>query len=160
MADSTKHPGGRPLKYATPEDMQLAIDDYFSACDNHVITISDRYTKRKRTVSDPMPYTMTGLARTLGFESRSSLVNYKRRDKFMNTIKEARMRVEESVESRLLKSTSPVAGPIFNLKNNFDGWHDKQEIDHTSKGKSIAPKVVSEVAPRTKPDAPTQAETT
>ena len=27
------HPGGRPRKYKSSEEMQIAIDDYFATCD-------------------------------------------------------------------------------------------------------------------------------
>lgn len=73
---------------------------------------------------------MTGLAIALGFESRRSLVDYNKKDKFSPTIKKAKMRVEQSVEKRMLTSQGIVAGVIFNAKNNF-GWVDKTEIDQT-----------------------------
>lgn len=110
---SDKHPGGRPLKYETPEQMQQAIDAYYKECKEN-----------------KAPLTMTGLAIALGFESRSSLVDYKgRSDEFSHTIKRARQQVERSVEERMLSSTGVVAGVIFNAKNNF-GWVDKVETEN------------------------------
>lgn len=123
------HAGGRPAKYKTAEEMQKAIDRYFDACDNNIRIIYDKEGGEDKAISDPLPYTMTGLAIALGFESRSSLVDYKGvSDKFSYTIKKARLRVEESIEQRMLKSNGVVAGVIFNAKNNF-GWKDKSEID-------------------------------
>jgi hypothetical protein len=121
MAQS-KHAGGRPPHVETPEQMQMAIDAYFDRCDGATKEIAK--TGRKVTIAAPLPYTMTGLAIALGFESRTSLVDYKKRGKFSNTIKKARLRVEESVEQRILTSQGIVAGVIFNAKNNF-GWVDK-----------------------------------
>ena len=47
-----KHPGGRPRKYDTPEQMQVAIDAYFD---------------------EPKLHTVCGLALHLGFAQRKSL---------------------------------------------------------------------------------------
>lgn len=109
-----KSNAGRPAKFKNAAEMQAAIDYYFEDC------------KERKA-----PLTMSGLALALGFESRQSLVDYKSRgDEFSDTIKEARKKVEMSVEERMLSSTGVVAGVIFNAKNNF-GWRDKQEIDQT-----------------------------
>jgi hypothetical protein len=69
--------------------------------------------------------------------SRQGLLNYQNRDGFVDTLKRARLRVENALEQRLY-GNSP-AGAIFNLKNNF-GWRDKQELDHTSSDGSMTPK--------------------
>lgn len=116
------------MKFETPELMQEAIDAYFKKCDENTKEIVK--AGRKITIAAPLPYTMTGLAIALGFESRTSLVDYKKRGKYSNTIKKARLIVEESVEQRMLTSQGIVAGVIFNAKNNF-GWVDKTEIDQT-----------------------------
>ena len=68
-------------------------------------------------------FTMAGLAYALGMDRRS-LLNYSNKDEFFPSIKKAKDRVEVFVEKRLYEGN--VAGPIFNLKNNFD-WHDKTE---------------------------------
>jgi hypothetical protein len=116
---------GRPPKFKTPEEMQEAIDAYYAEC-------------KERNA----PLTMTGLSIALGFESRSSLVDYKKRDDaFSHTIKKARQEVERAVEERMLSSSGVVAGVIFNAKNNF-GWRDRTEQDITSGGDAIAPLLV------------------
>lgn len=163
--NATKHAGGRPPKFETPEEMQIAVDAYFDECDTHPI-VAQYYTRDKdgkqkleteKRMSAPIPYTMTGLAIALGFESRRSLVDYRKKDRFSPTIKAAKMRIEQNLEERMIGSNGVVAGIIFNAKNNFD-FHDKQEIDHTTKGKSMQPQVVSEIAPRTTQDVTTQTE--
>ncbi len=103
---------GRPLKYSSPEQMQELIDAYFDKCDR-----------------EGKPYTVTGLGLALNM-SRADLINYEKRDEFFNTVKVAKQRVEEYLETCLHGKT--VVGIIFNLKNNF-GWVDKQEVDqHTT----------------------------
>lgn len=102
--------GATPL-FRTPEEMQVAIDAYFADC-------------KERGA----PLTMSGLALSIGFESRRSLVDYKNKDAFSPTVKRARYIIEQFVEEKMLSSTGVVAGIIFNAKNNF-GWQDKQEVD-------------------------------
>ena len=99
-----KHPGGRPRKFSTPEEMQTAIDKYF---EDH-----------------PKP-TICGLALALGFAQRKSLLNYEGYgEEFCNTVKRAKLIIEDSYEQEL--RSNHVAGPIFSLKN-FN-WADKQDI--------------------------------
>jgi len=75
--------------------------------------------------------TMTGLALSLGFRSRRSLLNYEKESGYefaFEVISYAKMKIEEFLEERLLDSKNTnIAGLIFNLKNNFD-WVDKQDI--------------------------------
>lgn len=103
-------PAGRPLKFATPQDMQSAVDAYFASRDEN---------------NRP---TVTGLALALGFCDRSSLIDYEERDQFFHTIKAAKARVQEFIENRLYDPNA--TGCIFNLKNNF-GWRDKSEQELT-----------------------------
>lgn len=105
---------GRPPKFKTAEEMEEAIDAYFSECDE----------KSK-------PYTITGLAIACGFESRQSIFDYSKKPEFSYTLKKAKMKVEEFLEQRLLENAP--TGTIFNLKNNF-GWKDKTEQDQNVSG--------------------------
>jgi hypothetical protein len=101
-----KHPGGRPRKYQSVEQLQSAIDSYFES------------TKK---------VTVTGLALHLGFNSRQSLINNEGySEEFLDAIKRAKARVEMYYEEHLVESNA--AGSIFALKNF--GWRDKQEFDH------------------------------
>lgn len=111
----SKHPGGRPLKFATPELLKAKIDAYFADCDEH--TDSDGNPTK--------PYTVAGLALWLNVD-RLTLINYEKRDEFFNTIKNAKLKIEQQLEEKL--HGSAVTGLIFNLKNNF-GWKDKIEKD-------------------------------
>ncbi len=100
--------GGRPLKFPSLDDLKIKIDAYFQKCD-----ISEE------------PYTITGLALALN-TSRETLLNYEEREEYFDTIKEAKLRVQNYAEKKLFTSTP--TGPIFALKNF--GWTDKtqQEI--------------------------------
>lgn len=126
-------PEGRPPKFSTVEELQLLIDEYFDWCDNRTKKIWVEKTQSEIMITDPAPYTMSGLARRLGV-SRQTLINYENKDEFLDTIKEARSRVHEDVETRLMEKAP--TGAIFNLKNNF-GWKDKSEQDVTSAGLPI-----------------------
>lgn len=105
------NPIGRPPKYKTPEDMQIAIDKYFNDC-----------------IKNNEPFTVCGMALALDFMDRRSFFDYiENKSEFTHTIKKAKSRIEKYLEEQL-SGGRQVAGLIFNLKNNF-GWVDKQEID-------------------------------
>ncbi len=106
--------GGRPLKFETVEDLQQKIDSYFNT------TSKDEWT-------------ITGLALALD-TSRKVLCEYEdERPEFSNTIKKAKLIVENGYEIDLKKSGR--SGTIFALKN-FD-WKDKTETDVTSGGDKV-----------------------
>jgi hypothetical protein len=108
------HPGGRPPMWDDPVEFGKAIEDYFNA------------------YKEP---TWSGLALYLGFESRKSLDDYKKKEEFSYPIKKALLRIEELYEKNLQKGNP--TGSIFALKNF--GWTDKQEIDQkTEHSGSIA----------------------
>lgn len=100
---------GRPLKFKTVEEMQEKIDAYFEECDE----------KEK-------PYTITGLALALN-TTRETLLDYQDRDEFSDTVKKAKLKCENYAEEFLFKGKN-VVGSIFNLKNNYSRWIDRQEI--------------------------------
>ena len=100
---------GRPNKFKSVEEMQIAIDNYFKECD-----------EKER------PYTISGLAYALD-TNRQTLLDYQEKDDFSDTIKKAKAKIEQFVEERLFVGNN-TAGVIFNLKNNYN-WKDKQEIE-------------------------------
>ena len=53
------------------------------------------------------------------------------KDRYINTIKRAKARIEMEYEQALFKKNS-VVGAIFTLKNNYK-WIDKQEVEQTNK---------------------------
>ena len=100
---------GRPRKFTDAELMQEKIDKYFKDCD-------ERKAK----------YTVPGLARALGFVSRSSVWEYGKTGEFSDTIKKTMLIIEQQRVEDLLTENNPV-GKIFDLKNNF-GWKDQKDI--------------------------------
>lgn len=102
-----KQTRGRPKKYTEAEMMQQKIDKYFADC-----------------VRNKEPYTITGLCIALDL-CRDTLSEYMKKEEFSDTIKKAKLKVENYLEKHLITDSS-TTGIIFNLKNNF-GWKDKQE---------------------------------
>lgn len=110
MNQPQKHPGGRPLKFKTPEELQTKIDNYFE------VTPKDEWT-------------WTGLALHLD-TSRETLREYKEREEFVDPIKKALLKVENQYEIDTKKHGR--SGSIFALKNF--GWVDKTEVDQNISG--------------------------
>jgi hypothetical protein len=93
---------GRPALFNSPEELQEAIDSFFSTETRH---------------------TITGLALHLGFESRQSVYDYAERGEFSYIIKKAQLRVENFYEMAL--GDEKCTGAIFALKNM--GWNDSHK---------------------------------
>lgn len=123
-SDKPKNKGGRPKKYTEAEQLQTKIDAYFESC----------YGKRCNPETGEWekvivkPITFTGLAIACNM-SRQDLLNYKKDDKFFDTINNARRICEEFAEQQLFIGKN-AAGVIFNLKNNYN-WKDKTEQEHS-----------------------------
>lgn len=138
-----KHPGGRPLKFQTVEELDRAIQNYFAEQDPHetkTLVETGRDSKgnllydTRNVLTEQKPYTMSGLARALDI-SRQTLLDYSNKDEFLDSIRAAKLRCEEYAESQLY---GPFAnGAKFNLVNNYSGkyqpWADKHSVDHTTK---------------------------
>lgn len=95
---------GRPLKFETVEELEIKIESYFN--------------------SEDCDYTITGLALFLETD-RATLMNYERRDEFFNTLKKAKLKIENAYEKRLVSRGN--GGDIFALKNF--GWVDTQTVN-------------------------------
>lgn len=102
--DKLKKKIGRPRIWDKPEEMEAAIDIYFSKF---------------------QPPTITGLALFLGYSCRQSFYDAAKLDGFNDTIKRARARCEEYAENELFNNPRPT-GAIFWLKNA--GWSDRKDI--------------------------------
>ena len=111
--------------FKTVRELQERIDGYFASC----------WKEDPLGMEDPVmlkPYTIAGLAVYLD-TSRHTLLNYEHRDEFFTTLKGAKDRIEAFAEEQLYRNTQ-VAGPIFNLKNNYSQWSDKQEHELSAPG--------------------------
>ena len=114
---------GRPLKFESVEELQEKIGAYFAECDKgKEIEVYDARRQEVRKLTLSTPYTITGLALAL-HTCRQTLLNYGEKDEFLDTIKTAKLRVENSYELSLRSNGG--AGEIFGLKNF--GWKDKTE---------------------------------
>ena len=114
----------RPRIFKTVEEMDKAIQKYF-----------------KRQDRKSRPYTIQGLCLALDFKTRQSLLDYEgytdEEDKeFLDTIKKARMIVEENKVEGMLSGDYAASGVIFDLKNNHQ-HKDKHDLDHTTNGKDM-----------------------
>jgi len=155
-AKAKKNAVGHPLKFPNLEKLQQQIDEYFAFCNPHIEMVdtpvllkNGTYDIRKiPTPTRQIPYTISGLAYWLE-TNRTTLLDYEHlaekepdkiplhlRDKdpfilrgYTDTIKKAKARVEGFVEMKLMQGGHP-AGPIFNLKNNFQRWEDKTVVDN------------------------------
>jgi len=70
---------------------------------------------------------MSGLARVLGVH-RATLINYKDRPEFFDSIAGALAECEEYAEEQLFVGRS-ANGAAFALRNNY-GWTDKREVEN------------------------------
>ena len=122
---------GRPPKFMDAEELEKKIAEYFEDCDN-----------------EDKPYTVTGLAYTLGITVKQ-LRDYKNavdninilkqlddsvKAELSNIVKRAYQMCEMYAEKRLLDAKcnkSPV-GYIFALKNFQGDFVDKTEVEQTN----------------------------
>ena len=120
---------GHPPKYATVEEMQAVIDQYFEDCKGEPIIgddgmpILDKFGQP--FIIHQRPPTVTGLAIALGFTSRQALLNYQAKKEFVDTVTRAKSRCEEYAESRLYDKDG-ANGAKFSLGCNF-GWREVNE---------------------------------
>lgn len=125
------NPVGRPPFFKNAEEMQKKIDEYFKDCDGQLLTNPDGtpiLTKWGQEIYiGKKPYTVTGLALAIGFNSRQALLNYQARDEeFNDTIMRAKAKVESYAEARLFDKDGS-SGAQFSLKNNFKDWDGEQQ---------------------------------
>jgi DNA-packaging protein gp3 len=180
LADTTQDQGpfkgGRPFKFTDPTELRRLIQNYFDSCDPHIETrvIEGGTNQRgetiwnKREIMTPQkPYTTSGLARALS-TTRRTLLEYEDpehytdevpedvRQELINTIGDAKRRVEEFAESQLFEGNAN--GAKFNLTNNH-GWIEKTVQEHPGgffgQGGRLEVEIVN---PEPTPDEPAQAE--
>lgn len=94
-------------KYEDIELFKVKIEEYF--------------------VKENYPWTISGLCLHLDI-TRETLCNYEKYDNYFDTIKRAKLKIENYAEKLLFSSATFTPGIVFNLKNNF-GWKDKTEVE-------------------------------
>ena len=121
----------RPRKFLKVEELDKAIDSYFDECDSSIKVIETDKGPRIHYV----PYTIGGLCLHLNI-TKPTLLDYENNEaysKFSYSVKRAKQRVENWVETRSLMGDTNAPVSIFNLKYNF-GWRDR---DEDNKGMTI-----------------------
>lgn len=104
---------GRPRKIDSPQRFDELVDIYILSCQDP---------------DKPRAITLTGLVLALGLSSRQSLDEYLEYPEFSDSVKRAKLLIEQEYENRLVTGSNAAAS-IFALKNF--GWKDKQEVDTT-----------------------------
>lgn len=158
---------GRPAKYTDPEELEFQVDDYFAGFETEDNKVYFKNKKGDVTWFDYKQFpTVSWLSLYLGFEDRSSLLDYCNRDEknfaeakenwevyikeFSFIIKRAKTAIEQAIENRLALGKGSPAGQIFILKNGFS-WKDKTETEMYGKdGKELVPWTVQFVKPNPK----------
>ena len=111
---------GRPRTIPTPTAFDARVDAYVDTCrKNHE------------------PVLLTGLILALGLCSKPAFYEYEKREGFQNSVKRARLLVENAYEAALHKGNP--AGPIFALKNF--GWSDRLDVVSSDGSMSPVPAV-------------------
>jgi hypothetical protein len=112
---ATNRAVGRPPKYATPDQMEKAVDAYFEK-----MLMSER------------PPTMAGLTLELGFLSVDALLDQECRKEygpeFSSILKKATLKIKMAHEERLFGGNP--TGSIFWLKTQA-GWKETQVTEHS-----------------------------
>jgi len=105
--------GGRPPIYESTEENFLKVTEL---CESYFENLDNK------------PPLVTGLTLHVGFESKSTLYEYAKKDGFSHPIKKALTRIEMFHETATAYGDKCV-GNIFILKN-FN-WKDSQAIEHS-----------------------------
>ena len=122
---------GRPPKYESPEQMQVAIDQYFKQCEAGKKTFVIRRGKEiEKTVR--IPKTVSGLALALGFSSRRSILNYQEKDEFLPIISRAKLEIENDNLEGGFTGEYEARICALNLSANF-GYATKKQIENDIK---------------------------
>lgn len=121
---------GRKPRFTSAEEMQEKIDAYFASCEPELLRDGDG-TPMLNKNGEPVyvggrPMTIQGLALALGFTSRQSLLNYKAKREFVDTVTRARLRVEQYAAERLFDRDAQ-RGAQFTLAYGFGYARDAED---------------------------------
>lgn len=121
MSDYFGAGGNIVVLYPTPQSMANKVREYFEFCLPEVIDPRTGEIK----IKERKPPTYSGLARYLGFTSRTQMLEYanKRDEAYNSILADAKLRLEDYLEGKLVYSKAPT-GIMFALKNNA-GWEEK-----------------------------------
>ena len=118
----------------TPTELEEKTNEYFE-CGGRVIA------------GDVRLYTVSGLCLWLGI-TRTTLCDYENNARFSDTVKRAKMRIENNLEELAELGLINASVSIFSLKNNFR-WTDKTDVQLYGELKANPFEVLSEEELRT-----------
>jgi hypothetical protein len=113
---------------STPAELKRRIDKYFNS------RLKEQYGKNGEPVLDAhgkqikkaeLPCTLTGLALSLGLDSREALFSFED-EQMQRLVRMAVMKIEEYAEEKLFSKESFSGVKLF-LSVNFDRWQDKSD---------------------------------
>ena len=121
---------GRKPTFTSAEEMQEKIDAYFASCERELLRDAAGNLVLNKN-GEPVyvggrPMTIQGLALALGFTSRQSLLNYKAKREFVDTVTRARLRVEQYAAERLFDRDAQ-RGAQFTLAYGFGYARDAED---------------------------------
>lgn len=121
---------GRKPIFTSAEEMQEKIDAYFASCEPELLRDAAGNPVLNKN-GEPVyvggrPMTIQGLALALGFTSRQSLLNYKAKREFVDTVTRARLRVEQYAAERLFDRDAQ-RGAQFTLAYGFGYARDTED---------------------------------
>ena len=107
---------GQPPCFETEEQLQTAIEDYFTSCliyetDENGVVIGAKWAKKP---------TLSGMAIHLGV-ARETIWNYSKSDRYFHTIKRAKDIITNFTEELLIEGKN-IPGAINTLVNLRVGW--------------------------------------
>ena len=150
-----KHPGGRPPKFTSVDEIAGKVEKYFEDCKGKPIIGDDGQPIMDKNGNVIMihqhPPTVTGLALALGFAGRKELLAYQGKREFCNTITRAKSRIEQYAEERLFDRDGQ-RGAEFSLRCNFRWRQEEQTAEAQTGGIVLLPAVMQPPAPPEEPD--------
>lgn len=125
-----KHPGGRPPKFKSVDEIAGKAEQYFMDCAGTLLMDEEGRPALDKW-GEPVylnrrPPTVTGLALAMGFSGRQQLLDYQSKREFADTITRAKARVEQYAEERLFDRDGQ-RGAEFSLRCNFRWKTDEDQ---------------------------------
>lgn len=122
----------------TPETLENKINEYFDTITPEIVKVINQGKVIDKKVK---LYTLPGLCRFIGFESRQSYWEWMRKvnSPYCLPLKKGYLRLQEFLEKQAFLSGNP-AGPIFILKNM--DYSDNQTLNSVSSDGSMSPRPI------------------
>lgn len=122
----------KPPFYATPEELEIGIEEYFSDCDSAMEKVVGKGHDGETIILEvpaPKRYTMAGLCYSLGFAAKNELSDMaKDKPEYSAPITRAKLKIESQRSGDLVHPDTRNANGIkFDLTNNF-GWKETSDL--------------------------------